>query len=154
MKRIGITIAIVAGLCLGGAPARSEAATTEDVETMELMLHGLMAVHASTVLSMNAHVAGLLKPDHAVAEIGRNTKFLEVLKKSCDQLERKTPLDAHDQISFIKDFKQVCYYLETALEWFDKFVAEGKEIDSKLVDRNILHAERAMGRLLKGLSGD
>ena len=155
MKRqIGITLALLAGLGLGVAPALNDAAAAQDLGKMELMLHGLIAVHASIVIDMNAHVAGALKADDATAEIARNTKFLEVLSKACTELERKVPLGEHDQMSFIKDYKQVCDYLELALDSFSTYLAGGNELDRKLTDRYILRAEKATSRLLKGLAGD
>ena len=151
MKRL-IVIALAAAVGIGlAAPARAQEG--EDLEKTELMLHGLMAVHSSAIMTMRAYDAGLLTKEEATSEHARNDKFLAVLSKVAANLERSLTLDEQEEISFAKGFLEVCTYLDLALDSLEKYVTEGNELDRKLFDRYILKAEQAMTRQLKRFSG-
>ena len=152
MKRlIGIVLATVIGVSL--VPRGADAAEP-DTDILELMLHGVTAVYSSTVMAMNAYRSGLLTKEEANAEIARNKAFLAVLLRCATSLERSSAPDEYDDISFAKDFGQVCSYLEFALDSFSTFVAEGDEIDRRLFDRYLFKGEQTMNRLLKEFSGE
>ena len=152
MKRlIAIALAVAVGIGLAAAPARAQEG--EDLEKIQLMLHGLMAVHGSAIMTMRAYDAGLLTKEDATGETARNDKFLTVLSKVGANLERALTFEEQDEISFAKEFLQVCTYLDLALDALDKYVAEGNELDRSLFDRYILKTEQAMTRLLKRFSG-
>jgi hypothetical protein len=149
-RLIVIALAAAVGLGLAG-PVRAQEG--EDLEKTELMLHGLMAVHASAVMTMRAYDAGLLTKEEATSEHARNAKFLAVLSKVAANLDRSLALSEQEEISFAKEFLQVCTYMDLALNSLEKYIAEGNELDHKLFDRYIAKTEEAMTRLLKRFSG-
>jgi len=148
-RLIGMVLAAVIGASLVPRPAAAA-----DADTMELMLHGVTAVYASTVMAMNAYRSGLLTKEEASAEIARNETFLAVLTRCATSLERSAAPDDYDDIAFAKDFGQVCSYLQLALDSFATFVAEGDDIDRRLFDRYLFKGEQTMNRLLKKFSGE
>lgn len=154
MKRlIGMTMAVAVGLALVAAPAPGPAAGTEDLDKTALMLHGVTAVYSSLALTMNAYRAGLLTAEETTAAVARDEQFLAVLARCGAKLERDAGPEEYDQVSFAKDYRQVCNYLQLALDSFKTFLEEGNELDRKLFDRYLANAEKAVSRMLKGLSG-
>ena len=155
MKRlIGMMIGAAVGLALVGASTPARAAGTEDLDKTALMLHGVQAVYASTAIAMKGYRAGLLTQEEVTAEIARNRQFLAVLSKCGSNIERDAGPADFDEVSFAKNFLQVCNYLELSLDTFETFLGEGNELDSKLFDRQLTNAENAITRMLKQVSGD
>jgi len=148
-KLVGIIIALAIGLCVASPRG---AAAAEDVEKMQLMLHGATAVYASTVMTMKAYPA-LLTKEEATIEIVRNTQFLDTLSKSASRIEQAASLDDDSDISFAKDYLIVCNYLKFALESLTSYIDDGNDLDRKLAERYIRSADKAMTRLLKSLAG-
>lgn len=150
--RIVTAAAVVLGVLAAMGPRGAQAA--EDVERLELMLHGVTAVYASAVMTMEAYAGGLLTKDEVQAEVARNAKFLALLTRCGAQMERQAAPNDDEAISFAKDFQQVCSYLEFAFDSFATYVGEGNELDAKLFERYLAKAEAAMTRLLQGASGE
>ena len=148
MKRL-IAIGLAAAVGLGVVVLPAPAQIDDDLEKIELMLHGLIAVHASAVMTMKAYEAGLLTQEEAETEIARNEKLLVLLTRCGVALKRAASTASHEDFSFIQDYLQVCEYLRLALDSFKTFIAEGNELDQKLFDRYLLKVEQAMTRLLK-----
>jgi len=148
-RLIAITLTAAVGLGVVAAPALAPAQIDQDLEKVELMLHGLIAVHASAVMAMKAYEAGLLTKEEAETEIARNEKLLALLTRCGIELKRAATTASHEDFSFIQDFLQVCDYLRLALDSFKTFIAEGNELDQKLFDRYLLKAEQTITRLLQ-----
>jgi hypothetical protein len=152
ITRIVTAVAVAVSVLAATAPRAAQAA--EDMEKLELMLHGVTAVYASAAMAMRAYVAGTLTKDDVQAEIKRNTKFLALLTRCGSEMERQAAPDDDEAISFAKDFEQVCSYLDFAFGSLSTYVSEGNDLDAKLFDRYLAKAEAAMTRLLRGASGD
>jgi hypothetical protein len=158
-RLICIALVVAVGALAGGA---APAATTtpadstqdiQDVEKLELLLHGAIAVHAGTVLAMSAYTGGVLNKQQAQREIARNAKFLAVIIKIAERMKRQIAIDEQGDISFLQDFLQVCNYLSMALDAFKNFTDEGKDVDETLFDRYIGKSEEAMNRLIESAQG-
>lgn len=150
MKRlVAIALVGVVGFGIVMAPVSAPAQVDDDLEKVELMLHGLIAVHASAVMTMKAYQAGLLTKEQAETEITRNEKLLALLTRCGIGLKHAATAASHEDFSFIQDYLQVCDYLRLALDSFRTFIAEENELDQKLFDRYVLKVEQAVTRLLK-----
>jgi len=153
-RLVGTMVAVAVGVAVAAAPSPGRAVMTADLAKVELMLHGVTAVYASAVMTMQAYRAGLLTKEEASTEIGRNERFLAVLTKCGKTLEREAAPGDDENVSLAKDFLQVCSYLELALGSFEDFVSDGNDIDRKLVDRYLFKCEQTMTRLLRNFSGE
>ena len=151
---IGTIVAVAVGVAVAAAPSPGGAVMTAELAKVELMLHGVTAVYASAVMTMQAYRAGLLTKEEASTEIERNERFLAVLTKCGRNLEREAEPGDHEDVSFAKDFSQVCGYLQLAFESFGVFVSEGNDLDRKLFDRYLFKGEQTMSRLLRSFSGE
>jgi hypothetical protein len=155
VKRLtGIIMVVAVGAGLAAVPAPVRAQEDWDLERLELMLHGLMAVHSSTVMTMAGYRPGLLTKDEATAELERNKRFLAILMKVASRLERDLSVRRDGDVSFAKEYLQVCNYLQLALESFEIYLDEGNELDRELFMRHLVKGERAMSRLLRKHAGE
>jgi len=148
-RLIGIALVGLVGFGVVAAPAPASGQIDNDLEKLELMLHGLIAVHASCVMAMKAYDAGLLTKEEAQTEIARNEKLLDLLTRCGLALKRAAATASQEDYSFIQDYLQVCEYLRLALDSFKTYIAEGNTLDQKLFDRYLLMGEQTITRLLK-----
>jgi len=148
-RLIGIALTAVVGFGIVTAPVPARAQVDENIDKVELMLHGLIAVHASAVMTMKAYQGGLLTKEEAEAELARNEKLLALLIRCGVELKREATTADHSDLSFMQDYLQVCDYLRLALESFKTYIAERNELDRKLFERYLLKGEQAITRLLQ-----
>ncbi|MBN1916452.1 MAG: hypothetical protein JW889_00970 [Verrucomicrobia bacterium] len=150
LKRfICIGLVVVVGASVVLAPAPTQAQQAEDLEKLQLMLLGLIAVHSSAVMTMEAFRAGLLTKEEAQAEVERNEKFMAVLTKSGTDMKQRLAIDERADTSFIQDYLQVCSYVKLALESLATYIDGEKDLEKRLFDRYVAKCEEAMTRLLK-----
>jgi hypothetical protein len=148
-RLIGIMLAAVVGAGVVGAPMSASGQLDDDLDKLELMLHGLIAVHASAVMAMKAYDAGLISKEEAETEIARNEKLLALLARCGNELKRGATTASHEDLAFIQDYLQVCEYLRLALDAFRTYIANANTLDQKLFDRYLLKGEQTMTRLLQ-----
>ena len=148
-RLIGMFVVVVVGAGAVVAPATVRAQEGMDLEKVQLMLLGLIAVHSSSVMTMDAFQARVLTKEEAQAEVARNEKFLAVLMKSGTDMKERLALDNQTDLAFIQDYLQVCTYVQLELESLKAYAEGEKELDQKLFDRYVAKSEEAMTRLLK-----
>jgi len=149
---IGLVVFVGASIVVAPLPARGQG--DEDLEKIQLMLLGVIAVHSSSVIAMEAYRAGLLTKEEATVEVERNQKFLSVLIKIATRMKERLALDEQADMTFMQDYLQVCNYAQLALDSLQTYIDGAKELDRQLFDRYVAKCEETMGRLLKEKSAE